>query len=164
MIVLVWIGACVWYIRALRRMLAARERLVDDDIQDVVAQVRRWEDAFAAMGERKWRIGAEAMVRTLDVLTGDIHLADRVQAARDVQQLVGGWQLSLQQEPQGVGIAVPELVHGTESALSQLEMHLADYNVAAADASFACERFPLSVLAGLAGLAPQLIVRETPAE
>lgn len=144
---LLWMMACLGYLVGLRHIVAVRERLVVQDLQQLIERVRSWQTASGEVSHREWREAAMAFDRILEALAGEGALKQRAGALQELRLLLRKQKDLMSGAPKVFPSEMPRRASEVERSLRALEVRLAQYNFAAGDAAFACERFPLSLMA-----------------
>lgn len=151
---LVWIVLAIAYLDGLRRVLKAREHAVAWDLSLLEDCAEAWRQSLEGLGRREWREAATSVGRALEVLAGDESLKEKVQISTEIGLLLREDEAESRGAEVGLAL-VRERASELDRVLEQLEGDVADYNLSAADATFACGRFPLSLLSLAVGLRAQ---------
>jgi len=140
------------YLQALRRLRETRGAAVLRDLEQFTESVRSWRETFQEFGHREWRQQAVSVDRVLEVLMGSGELRERLATSREMRRMLQEEKELVSREP---GAFAPEIANRAaelETALDRLDADLTDYESVLADAVFACNRFPLSLIAAVVGL------------
>lgn len=152
---LVWMLAATCYLHGVRSIVQAREERVRRELADVIEAAADWHHALQSLGLRGWRETGDNLERLLEAMRQRSPLRVRFQAANEVGILFREHRDSARQAAEAMSVQIGDPSARLDRSLQHLRLNLARYNAAAADAAFACERFPLSLLARAVGLRRQ---------
>jgi hypothetical protein len=151
-VLLLWVLIAIIYLHGIRSMVRAREGRVRRDLTALTESAADWQHAIQSLGLREWRETGAMLERLLEVLKGRRSLRELLQAANETQILFRAHKDAARRAADAMSIQIGEPTERLDRALQRIRLNLARYRAAAADAAFACERFPLSLLAQAVGL------------
>jgi hypothetical protein len=149
---LLWVLIATFYLHGLRRMAQARETQARRGIAELALRVSGWRRVLESLGQREWREAAATVERALEALTGHAPLAELLDMASEVKLLFQEHRDTACRAADAMSIQSRERAAELDRAFHRLATDVARYNASAMDAAFACERFPLSLLAMAVGL------------
>lgn len=144
---LLWVLIATFYLHGVRSVVQTREERVRRDLATLADAAEDWQHALQSLGLREWREIGVVLERLLEVLKGRRSLRERLQAAGEARVLFREHRDAARRAATSMSIQIGEATERLDRALQHVRLDLARYNAAAADAAFACERFPLSLLA-----------------
>ncbi len=144
---LLWVPIATFYLHGIRAVVQTREERVRRDLATLADAAEDWQHALQSLGLREWREIGDALESLLEVLKGRGSLRERLQAAGETRVLFREHTDAARRAAAAMSIQIGEAAERLDRALQHIRLDLARYNAAAADADFACERFPLSLLA-----------------
>jgi len=154
-----WILSAIAYLHGLRRVVEHRERVLQQDLARLADFGAAWRRFLEGLGQREWREAADHVEQELQVLTGSQALVKKLEVVGEIKLLHKEQKEALSRTANVMPSEIRETAAQLDRVLERLGRDVATYNASAADAAFACERFPLSTLALAVGLAKPNIYR-----
>ncbi len=150
-----WVLVTIGYLWRLRRILALKEAAAVKEFDSLAQRTSSWEGAFSGVSHRDWRQSALALTPIREALATDTTVASKARLLGELRSLLAGQYQLLREEPAAFPLDMAERAADMEAALNRTETTLEEYFATAADADFACRRFPLSLMAAAVGLRGQ---------